>query len=82
MCDFPPKSADGSYEHLILKWCRINPYKLVVRSWATHDEDVCHEFVGEAMNDGGQIRSKPSVRRRPRSSVLRHFYLACIVKSL
>ena len=71
MCDFPPESADGSYEHLISKRCRVNPCKLVVRSRATQDEDVCYEFVGEAMNDGGQIRLKPSVRRRP--SVPRHY---------
>jgi len=82
MRDFPPESADGSYEHLISKWCRVNPCKLVVWRRATHDEDVCYEFVGETMNDGGQIRSKPSVRRRPRSSVLQHCYVVCIAKSL
>src|ERR1700733_10953350 len=75
MGDFPPESADRSYQHLISKWCCVNPCKLpVVRRRATHDEDVCYEFVGETMNGGCQIRSKPSVRRRLRWSVLGHCY--------
>jgi len=54
MRDFPPESADGSYEHLISKRSRVNPFALVVRSRATHDENVCYEFIGETMDGGCQ----------------------------